>query len=176
VRVVAGELRGRRLGSPPRGSGIRPTSDRVREALFSILGEIGGARVLDLFCGSGALGIEALSRGAARATLVDTDPRLARRNVVDLGLAERSEVVRADSLRFLRGAGERFDLVFCDPPYKLADRLGPELDQLLPRRLATGARVITESAARRPLELGLPLVRERVYGDTLIRVHSAPGR
>jgi 16S rRNA (guanine966-N2)-methyltransferase len=176
VRVVAGELGGRRLSSPPRGADVRPTSDRVREALFSILGDVSGARVLDLFCGTAALAIEALSRGAESATLVDSDTRPARRNVSTLGLDERAEIVRSDVLRFLRRDDRSYDLVFCDPPYKLADRLGPDLDQLLRSRLATGARVITESAAGRPLELGLPLVRERAYGDTVIRVHRQAAR
>jgi 16S rRNA (guanine966-N2)-methyltransferase len=176
VRVVAGELGGRRLASPGRGADVRPTADRVREAIFSIVGDVSGARVLDLFSGTGALAIEALSRGADRAALVDSEPRLARRNVDSLGLGERAVVVRADARAFLRRDRASYDLVFCDPPYRLADRLGPELDQLLPPRLAAGARVITESAAGRPLELGLPLLREREYGDTLIRVHGRPAR
>ena len=103
MRVVAGELKGRRLAAPPRRSAaVRPTADRVREALFAILGEVGGASVLDLFCGTGALGIEALSRGAGRATLVDTQVSLARRNVGELGLEPRTDVVRSDALRYLR--------------------------------------------------------------------------
>jgi 16S rRNA (guanine966-N2)-methyltransferase len=174
VRIVAGELGGRRLASPARGADVRPTSDRVREAVFSMLGDVSGSLVLDLFSGTGALAIEALSRGAERATLVEADTRLARRNVASLGLGERVEIVRSDVRAFLRRDGPAYELVFCDPPYRLADRLGPELDQLLPPRLATGARVITESAADRPLELGLPLAREREYGDTLIRIHKAP--
>ncbi len=174
LRVVAGELKGRRLASPPRGaSAVRPTADRVREALFSILGELGGESVLDLFCGTGALAIEALSRGARRAVLVDARTSLANRNVGDLGLSERCEVVRSDVPRYLRRARGRFDLVFCDPPYRLADRLEGELDSLIPARLAEGGRLITESAARRPLELGLPLLTERRFGDTVIRIHRA---
>jgi 16S rRNA (guanine966-N2)-methyltransferase len=176
VRVVAGELGGRRLASPARGADVRPTSDRVREATFSILGDVSRARVLDLFCGTGALAIEALSRGAGEATLVDADTRLARRNVTALGLGDRAEIVRADARAFLRRGGPAYDLVFCDPPYRLADRLGPELDQLLPPRLAPGARVVVESATGRPLELDLPVARERAYGDTMIRVHSASQR
>jgi 16S rRNA (guanine966-N2)-methyltransferase len=173
MRVVAGELKGRRLAPPPRRSAaVRPTADRVREALFSILGEIGGARVLDLFCGTGALGIEALSRGAASAILVDTHTALARRNVSELGLAARCEVVRSDALRYLRRARRQFDLIFCDPPYRLADRLEGELESLVPGRLAEGGRLISESEARRPLELGLPLVTERRYGETLIRIYT----
>src|SRR5262249_772369 len=142
-------------------------------AIFSILGEIAGARVLDLFCGTGALGIEAISRGAAEATLVDTDPRSARRNVEELGLSERAEVVRSDAARFLRRAGEgAFDLVFCDPPYRLADRLAADLDPLIRNALAAGGRVMLESSPDRPLTLSLPLLTERTYGDTLIRVHG----
>jgi 16S rRNA (guanine966-N2)-methyltransferase len=173
MRVVAGELKGRRLVSPPRRSAaVRPTADRVREALFSILGEIRGARVLDLFCGTGALGIEALSRGAASAILVDTHTALARRNVSELGLEARCEVVRSDALRYLRRARRRFDLIFCDPPYRLADRLEGELESLIPGRLVEGGRLIWESDAHGPLELGLPLAAERRYGDTLIRIHT----
>jgi 16S rRNA (guanine966-N2)-methyltransferase len=148
----------------------------VREALFSILGEVEGATVLDLFCGTGALGIEALSRGARRATLVDTHTTLAARNARELGLEDRCEVVRSDALRYLGRARRRFDLIFCDPPYRLADRLEGELDSLIPGRLAEGGRLIVESAARRPLELTLPLVTERRYGDTLIRIHAPEGR
>jgi 16S rRNA (guanine966-N2)-methyltransferase len=173
MRVVAGELKGRRLAPPPRRSAaVRPTADRVREALFSILGEIGGARVLDLFCGTGALGIEALSRGAASATLVDTHTALARRTVSELGLAARCEVVRSDALRYLGRARRQFDLIFCDPPYRLADRLEGELESLVPGRLAEGGRLISETDARRPLELSLPLGAERRYGDTLIRIYT----
>jgi 16S rRNA (guanine966-N2)-methyltransferase len=171
MRVVAGELRGRRLEAP-RGAEVRPTADRVREAIFSILGEIDGARVLDLYCGTGALAIEAISRGARDAVLVDTDSALARRNADALGVADRCTIVRADVLRHLRRERERFDLVFCDPPYRLAHRLGPQLTRLIPDRLAPGARVIVESDVRRPLDLGLPLRVERCYGDTLVRVHG----
>ena len=171
MRVVAGELGGRRIEAP-KGAHVRPTADRVREALFSILGDVAGVRVLDLYCGTGALAIEAISRGAESAVLVDTDPAPARRNVEALGIAGRCEIVRADVLRYLGSEGSRFDLVFCDPPYKLADRLGSELDKLVPARLAEGGRVIAESDVRRPLDLDLPLSVERRYGDTLIRVQG----
>lgn len=175
MRVVAGELRGRRLASPSRRvTDVRPTSDRAREALFAILDDVSGARVLDLFCGTGALAIEAVSRGAARAVLVDTRPDLAGKNVAALGLTDRCEVVRSDVLRYLKRAADRFDLVLCDPPYGFAPRLGPELDRLLPARLADGARVVTESSAREPLELDLPLLRQRGYGEALIRIHTVP--
>jgi 16S rRNA (guanine966-N2)-methyltransferase len=177
MRVVSGSLRGRRLASPSRrATAVRPTADRVREALFAILGDVTGAPVLDLYCGTGALAIEALSRGAREAVLVDTDTSLARRNVRDLAVGERAEVVRSDALRYLRRARRRFDLIFCDPPYRLADRLEGELDSLVQGRLAKGGRLITESAARRPLRLGLPLIDERRYGDTVIRIHARSER
>jgi 16S rRNA (guanine966-N2)-methyltransferase len=174
MRVVAGELGGRRLATPPRRSGaVRPTSDRAREAIFSILGDVtAGATVLDLFCGTGALAIEALSRGARSATLVDQQIQLARRNVDDLGIADRCEVVRADVLAYLRRGGERFDLVFCDPPYNIADPFASDLDSSIPERLAEGGRVILESAARRPLGLSLPLLDERRYGEASVRIYG----
>lgn len=172
MRIVAGELGGRRLLAP-RGEAVRPTSDRVREAVFSILGDVAGAAVLDLFCGTGALGIEAISRGAARATLVDDAIAAAERNVNDLGIGERCDIVRSDALRFLGRDTGAYDLVFCDPPYRLARRLGPELDRLLRPRLAAGARVIAETGAGERLALSLPLLDERSYGSTRVRIHGA---
>jgi 16S rRNA (guanine966-N2)-methyltransferase len=176
MRVIAGQWGGRRLQAPP-GEATRPTSDRVREALFSVLGDrVDGARVLDLFAGSGALGIEALSRGAAEATFVDSAPaaiRALRANLQTLGAT--AEVRRADARRFLGGASaaaRQYDLVFLDPPYRLAGRLGSELTAALPAVLAPGAAVVAESDRRAPLELGLPILDERRYGDTLIRIHG----
>jgi 16S rRNA (guanine966-N2)-methyltransferase len=174
MRVTGGELRGRRLAAPPgRSRAVRPTAERAREAIFSIVGQrLPGARVLDLYCGTGALGIEALSRGAARAVLVDSDPRLARANVEALGIGARAAVVRADALRFLRRNEEQFDLILCDPPYNIADRLEGDLDLLIPPRLAGGGRVIVESPVRRPVALGsLELETERRYGEALVRVY-----
>jgi 16S rRNA (guanine966-N2)-methyltransferase len=173
MRVVAGRLGGRRLASPPAGADVRPTADRVREAIFSILGDIDGARVLDLFCGTGALGIEALSRGAAAITLVDTDAEPARRNAADLGIEEECEIVRADAMRWLEGSDAAFDLVFCDPPYRLADRLEGTLEPLVAPRLAEGGRLILETSAREPLDLALPVLDERRYGAILVRIHAA---
>lgn len=169
MRIVAGELKGRKLLSPPRGHEVRPTADRVREALFSIVGDVEGAEVLDLFCGTGALGIEALSRGAAHAVLVDSSIGPAHRNVAALDLEGRAELVRSDALEFLRRDRRRFDLILCDPPYRLARRIGPDLDQLLPPRLAEGGRIVVESSAAEPLELAGEPQRERRYGDTLLR-------
>jgi len=173
MRVVAGSLGGRRIASPPsRSREVRPTSDRARETLFAILGNLSGMRVLDLFCGTGALAIEALSRGADSAVLVDTKPALARRNVAELGLANRCELVRSDAIRYLARSDERFGLILCDPPYRLADRLEPELAQHLPPRLAKWGRLAAECSARRPLEVDLPLVAERRIGEALIRIWS----
>jgi 16S rRNA (guanine966-N2)-methyltransferase len=175
VRVVAGELRGRRLESPP-GRATRPTSDRAREALFSILGPVAGARVLDLYAGSGALAIEALSRGAAHADLVERDPRAAaaiRRNLDALGIAVAA-VHRRDVLAFLRAGGGPYDLVFADPPYSCAPRLAGPLSRALPAVLSEKAVIVTESDKRLPLELELPLVDERAYGDTRIALHRGP--
>jgi 16S rRNA (guanine966-N2)-methyltransferase len=176
-RVIAGRYGGRRLQAP-RGAATRPTSDRVREALFSILGDrVGGARVLDLFAGSGALGLEALSRGAAQATFVErAAPALAalRANLAALGAD--AEVVRADALRWLRAApagARQYDLVFLDPPYRRAAALGAELSELLPAVLAPGALVVAESDRRAPIELTIHATDERRYGDTLIRIHAA---
>jgi 16S rRNA (guanine966-N2)-methyltransferase len=173
MRVVAGELGGRRLAAP-KGESVRPTTDRVREAVFAILGELtASASILDLYAGSGAVAIEALSRGAARATLVDVDPRPAEENVAALDLGDRCTIVRSDALRFLRGGGG-YDLVYCDPPYRLARRIASDLEELLPPRLLDGGRVIVESAASDPLVLGLPLLDSRDYGQTAIRIHGAP--
>jgi 16S rRNA (guanine966-N2)-methyltransferase len=180
VRVVAGRLGGRRLHAPP-GEGTRPTSDRVREALFSALGALDGEAVLDLFSGSGALAIEALSRGAEHAVLVERDARAAaviRRNLAELGLGEREAALRRrDALKALRDArqaGETYDLVFIDPPYRLAAGLGPDLAAALVPVLARGARVVGESDRRAPLDLpGLRTTFERRYGDTLLRIHTA---
>jgi 16S rRNA (guanine966-N2)-methyltransferase len=171
VRVIAGELKGQRLVAP-RGWKVRPTSDRVREAIFSVLGDVSGARVLDLYCGTGALAIEALSRGAGQATLVDRDTRAALGNVERLGLGERAELVRADVSRWLAGRPEgkeapRFELIFVDAPYRLADRVGQELDSHLPRLLPEGGTAVIESAARRPLRVeSLERRRQRRYGNT----------
>jgi 16S rRNA (guanine966-N2)-methyltransferase len=176
LRVIAGRYGGRRLQAPP-GAAIRPTSDRVREALFSILGpRVQDAAVLDLFAGSGALGLEALSRGAARVTFVDSAPaalRALRGNLETLGAD--AEVVRADAVRWLHaasGGGRQYSLVFLDPPYRRAAALGAALSDALPAVLAPDALVVSESDRRTPLELTIPTTDERRYGDTLIRFHG----
>jgi 16S rRNA (guanine966-N2)-methyltransferase len=177
MRVVGGELGGR-LISAPRGRATRPTSERAREAIFSILADISDVRVLDLFAGSGALGIEALSRGAAHATFVDSAPAALaaiERNLDALGLRDRARVHGADvrvALRAAARSGDKYDLVFIDPPYAAAGEFAALLDGALPPALAAQARVLTESDRREPLALRLPLVRERRYGDTIIRIHQ----
>jgi 16S rRNA (guanine966-N2)-methyltransferase len=176
MRVIAGTYGGRRLAAP-RGSQTRPTSDRVREALFSILGPLDGARVLDLYAGSGALGIEALSRGAVWATFVErARPAVAALEANLEGLGIGADVARTDARAFLRDASAQrhtYDLVFLDPPYRQAGRLGRELSGPLRAVLAPGGRVVTESDRRAPLDLeDLPEYDERRYGDTIIRIHA----
>ena len=177
MRVVAGSLRGRRLHSP-RGRDTRPTQDRVREALFSVLGLVEGERVLALFAGSGALAIEALSRGAAAATLVDSSRQAIaaiRRNLAELEVS--AEVRHQTAEAFLAGARRehrQYDLVFVDPPYSSASRLCERLSAALSPVLAPQARVIAESDSRTPLALDLALQFERRYGDTLIRIYLGP--
>jgi len=183
MRVIAGRLGGRRLQAPAGRRETRPTSDRVREALFSILGELAGASVLDLFAGTGALGIEALSRGAERAVFVERDRaalRALRANLGALGLAGPAAEVRAgDALGALALAHERretYDLVFVDPPYRAARELGEPLSASLPSLLRPGARVVAESDRRSPLALtGLNALTERRYADTMIAIYrNAP--
>ncbi|HEX3041410.1 MAG TPA: RsmD family RNA methyltransferase [Solirubrobacterales bacterium] len=177
MRVIAGELKGQRLVAP-QGWKVRPTSDRVREAIFSALGErVEGAQVLDLYCGTGALAIEALSRGAAAAVLVDRDTRPALGNVQRLGLAERAELVRADVGRWLAQVSPgpfagKFDLVFVDAPYRLADRVAQDLNTHLPQLLAEGGRAVVESGARRPLQIeALEPLRQRRYGAADVSIY-----
>jgi 16S rRNA (guanine966-N2)-methyltransferase len=163
----------------PRGWKVRPTSERAREAIFSVLGtRVEGARILDLYCGTGALAIEALSRGAAHATLVDRDVRAALGNVERLALGQRADLVRVDVSRWLAGrpddaAEARFDLVFVDAPYRLADRVGQEIDTQLPLLLAPGGRAVVESGARRPLRIdSLPRLRQRRYGAADVSIYG----
>ena len=177
MRVVGGRLGGRTLIAP-RGRATRPTPERVREALFSILGSVQDERVLDLFAGSGSLAIEALSRGAREATLVEsaeTAIAAIRRNLGDLGLT--AELRRQSAQAFLeraRADARQYDLVFVDPPYRHASALGRELSTALAPVLAPGARVVAESDRRSPLELEtLSLLDERRYGDTLIRIYGS---
>jgi 16S rRNA (guanine(966)-N(2))-methyltransferase RsmD len=176
MRVIAGEFKGQQLMAP-KGWKVRPTSERVREAVFSTLADrIEGAVVLDLYCGTGALGIEALSRGAARATLVDRDTRPALGNVAHLGIADRVDLIRADAGAWLAAAtsqAPRYDLVFVDAPYKLADLVAEQLDTHLPGVLAVDGRAVVESGARRPLGIdSLERLRQRRYGAADVSIYG----
>ena len=181
MRIVAGAFGGQRLISPP-GNTTRPTADRVREALFSSLGPLDGMVVLDLFAGTGALGLEALSRGARRAVFVERERRALTAlaaNVASLAPSPGACTIHArDVASVLQDASahaEAYDLAFVDPPYRLAAEIGDGLGPALLALLAPGGRVVTESDRRSPMDLSpeLPLSRERRYGDTLIRIHTA---
>ena len=168
VRVIAGSSRGRRLPARLPG-GVRPTSDRVREAIFDVLGSMGGvegASVLDLFCGSGALGVEALSRGAAAATFVDHDAAAlvaVRTNLAATGLASpAASLVRAELPGWL-GRAPHVDLALCDPPYAFAD--WSTLLSLLEAEVA-----VLESGSALELPAGWMVARSRRYGGTLVTV------
>jgi 16S rRNA (guanine966-N2)-methyltransferase len=176
LRVIAGRFGGRRLAVPA-GRDVRPTAERVREALFSMLGALDGARVLDLYAGTGALGIEALSRGAASVVFVERAPAsllVLRANLEALGLRpDEAEVLREDvpaALRQLARAERSFELVLLDPPYA-ADEGARALQALAEARvLAPGARVVFERSRRHALPpiVGLRLIDERRYGDTTV--------
>ncbi|WP_232662386.1 16S rRNA (guanine(966)-N(2))-methyltransferase RsmD [Pseudonocardia sp. TRM90224] len=183
TRIVAGAAGGRRLAVPPRGT--RPTSDRVREALFSALEHdpgLDGAAVLDLCAGSGALGLEALSRGAEHALFVESDRRAAevlRRNVAELRLPG-AVVSAAPVASVLSGAPERpYDIVLVDPPYDMPDTeiAGWLATAAAGGWLASGATVVVERGLRSgPFEWPSPLraSRERRYGDTVLHVGYGP--
>jgi 16S rRNA (guanine966-N2)-methyltransferase len=171
--VISGTLRGRRLKAPDSPT-VRPTSDRVREAVFDILFSLGGVdglQVADLFAGSGALGIEALSRGASSVTFVDSDPdalAVVRANLASVGLAEAERagdatMVRADVDSWVGTTASRYDLVLCDPPY---DYQGwAELVGRLPADLA-----ILESGAEIPPSPGWGVLKTKRYGGTIVTV------
>ncbi|MGD9572152.1 MAG: 16S rRNA (guanine(966)-N(2))-methyltransferase RsmD [Thermoleophilia bacterium] len=179
MRIVAGTHRGRRLAAP-RGAATRPTADRVREAVFSIIGPVDGLDVLDLFAGSGALGLEALSRGAATATMVERDPRavaVIRANAEALGLEDRVRVVAADWRAALRGqaaARRRFGLCLLDPPYARAERVLAALGTALaPVMTGPGIVVVERPAALPPPHPeGMEIANrtDRTYGDTGVSV------
>lgn len=177
MRIVGGTARGRRLATP--ADGTRPTADRTREALFNTLAAtmaLDGARVLDLYAGTGAVGLEALSRGATDVVFVESNRRAAdvlRRNVDVVALSGATVVTRPVSA-YLAGAPERpFDLIYADPPYALADaRLSAVLTRLGGGWLAEGATVVVERSARAPFDGSgcdwLTPVGERRYGDTAL--------
>jgi 16S rRNA (guanine966-N2)-methyltransferase len=176
LRVAGGEARGRRLKTP---KGIRPTQGMVKEAIFNLIGPgIADVHVLDLFAGSGALGIEALSRGAAGVTFVDREPRglaILRQNLDALDLKARARVVRGDVVRWLEGSPEeimRAGFVLMDPPYDdvVLDRALKVID-----RVVSGATVVAEHSRRQelPALARLHVDRQRRYGDTMVTVFRA---
>lgn len=189
MRIIGGRFSGRRLAAPGAAGGgkaqLRPTSDRVREALFNLLAHGGygapeGRRVLDLFAGTGALGLEALSRGAARAVFVEdfaAARALIRENVEALGLTGATKIWRRDATRLGPCRGEPFDLVFLDPPYR-SGLAGPALEAARAGAwIAPGAVVVLELAADEPAPAPdwLTLADRRRYGDTQILIFTFPG-
>jgi 16S rRNA (guanine966-N2)-methyltransferase len=165
VRIIAGERKGARIFAP-KGIDTRPTGGRVREAAFSLIGPVNGATVIDLFAGSGAMGLEALSRGAATADFVEVDRQACRtieRNLDKLGLRGATVLCR-DVLQLLATGSRTYDLVLCDPPYDFADqeRLGP----YLARALAPDGLLVYETAAGIEPEIeGLTARTSRTYGS-----------
>jgi 16S rRNA (guanine966-N2)-methyltransferase len=176
MRIISGTRRGRRIAAPP-GNSTRPTSDRVREALFNILGSVDDVTVLDLFAGSGAFGLEALSRGARRCVFVESDrvaTRVIAENLAKLELTG-AVVEKRDALAVLREAGTRgtaYDLVFCDPPYGDWGRLEPQLAELLPSVLAEEGTLVVETGARTEPQLPLDLAKSRRYGSARISIFT----
>ncbi len=182
LRVTGGRLSGRRL-TTPKGDAVRPSTDRVRESLFARLGDLSGARVLDLYAGSGALGIEALSRGAASAVFVEqatASLRCIRANLEALDLEACSRSQRAEAVaavRRLGRTGERFDLVLLDPPYG-PDEARRALGAIAEARiLAAGAVVVAEASRRHPPGevAGLRSLDERTHGESLVVRYTMDG-
>ncbi|NNF59527.1 MAG: 16S rRNA (guanine(966)-N(2))-methyltransferase RsmD [Rhodothermaceae bacterium] len=177
MRIIGGQFKRRTL-QVPKGHDVRPTTDRVREALFNLLHarrSLTGARVLDLFAGSGALGLEAISRGAASVTFVDADPRVlrvARANATSLGVERACSFLRADALAHLhRPSGARYDLVFADPPYDLAAL--PALPALAQPHLADEGFFVLEHDTRHDFAEHPDLVVTRAYGRTVISIFDS---
>ena len=176
MRIIAGTHRGRRIAAP-KGGHTRPTGDRVREALFNLVGPVDGASVLDLYAGSGALGLEALSRGARRCVFVDTDGaacRAIRANLETLGLTG-GLVTQRDALAVLRDertAGRRHELLLLDPPYERWQELEPRLTELVPTVVAAAGMVVVETDARVEPTLPLDLVTARRYGSARLTLFA----
>ena len=176
MRVIAGTHRGARIAAP-KGLATRPTGDRVREAAFNLIGPVEDATVLDLFAGSGAMGIEALSRGAASATFVESDRaacRAIQQNLEKLrltgALVLQKDVFQA--LREERGAGRIYDLVLVDPPYGAWPDLEERLAEALPPALTEDGALVVETSARVEPDLPLTVVTSRRYGSARITVFT----
>jgi 16S rRNA (guanine966-N2)-methyltransferase len=178
VRIIAGSRKGARIFAP-RGLDTRPTADRVREAAFNLIGPVDGARVLDLYAGSGAMGLEALSRGASRVTFVESDRNAVttiRRNLDKLDL-RGAEIACQDGARRVAAdadSGKVYDLVLIDPPYDMLERALTRLAPSLPAVLAPDALVVVESAAPSEPELPLAVRTSRRYGSVRLTVFEAP--
>ncbi len=176
MRIIAGTHRGRRIAAP-KGAHTRPTGDRVREALFDLVGPVDGASVLDLYAGSGALGLEALSRGAARCVFAETDAaacRVIRSNLEQLGLGG-GLVLQRDAAAVLRGeaaSGHRHDLVLVDPPYERWTELEPVLAPLLAAVVEPSGVVVVETGARVEPQLPLDRATSRRYGSARLTLFS----
>jgi 16S rRNA (guanine966-N2)-methyltransferase len=177
VRIIAGERRGARL-AVPRGRATRPTSDRARESLFAMLGDVSGLTLLDPFAGSGALGLEALSRGAEHAVFCETSQpalRALRDNVERLGYGEQSEIARVDGRRRMAAdaaAGRRYHLLLLDPPYTMLPALQEEFSLHLPALLVPAGIACLESPSSAPApELPLALDTTRTYGEARISLY-----
>jgi 16S rRNA (guanine966-N2)-methyltransferase len=177
MRVIAGSRKGHKLAAP-RGLDTRPTSDRVRENIFNLVGPVDHARVLDLFAGSGALGIEALSRGAASAVFVEHDAdavRTIERNLDRLQLIG-ARVLHGDVLGTIAReatAEAKYDLVLVDPPYDMLTEIQPRLSRHLPPLLAADGLLVFETDARAQPELPLPVRTSRRYGQTRVTLFEA---
>ena len=176
MRIVAGTRRGAKIFAP-KGPDTRPTGDRVREAAFNLVGPLDGAPVLDLYAGSGAMGLEALSRGAASAVFVESDReacRTIRRNLDKLGL-EDAEVACTDVLRFLAAERRHFDLILVDPPYDVVESVAVRLALYLPAVLAENGLVALESSSRDEPQLPPLAIRtSRRYGSARVTLFEAP--
>ena len=178
MRIIAGSRKGARILAP-KGLETRPTGDRVREAVFNLIGPVDGAEVLDLYAGSGAMGLEALSRGAARVTFVESDRTAAEtilRNLDKLRLDD-AIVLREDAARKLAAdaaGGRRYDLVLVDPPYAMLANALPTLAAHLPAVLAASGVAVVESGAREEPDLPLPKRTSRRYGSVRVTVFEAP--
>jgi 16S rRNA (guanine966-N2)-methyltransferase len=176
VRIIAGSRKGARIFAP-RGHDTRPTGDRVREAVFNLIGPVDGMHVLDLYAGSGAMGLEALSRGAESATFVEADRAAAEtigRNLDKLGLG-RATVLREDVGRKLAAdaaSGRRYDLVLIDPPYRMLASVLPMLAAHLPPVVEMDGLVVVESDSHEEPELPLPKRTSRRYGSARVTVFT----
>ncbi len=169
MRIIAGEKRGAKIVAP-KGHDTRPTGDRVREAAFNLIGPVDGATVLDLFAGSGAYGLEALSRGAAAAVFAEADRAASaaiRQNLEKLGFAGAT-VLNRDAIQVLfeeAGAGRRYDLVLLDPPYRMYSSLQSRISTYLPAVLADDGLAVVETHAKEEPELPLAKRTSRRYGS-----------